>query len=83
MCYVQFCFFIGQNYRRFCALNILWRVLQRKNLILLFEKQTRRARHISIPVCSKRLNIAIYGYALRALPKLSSKICTRINAHNT
>ncbi|SEQ77925.1 hypothetical protein SAMN05421690_1001122 [Nitrosomonas sp. Nm51] len=32
--------FFEQNYRRLCALNMLWHVMRHKNLILLSEKQT-------------------------------------------
>ena len=59
MSYVQFCLLFGQKDQDFVSQEMLKHVQEAKTPIILFEKQTRRARHLFAPVYLKYLNIAM------------------------
>ena len=58
MCYVQSCLFFGQKNQVFGPQDMLKHIQGAKTTIILFEKQTRRARRIFAPACSRYLYIA-------------------------
>jgi len=59
MSYVQLCLFFGQKDQDFVPQDMLKHIQGAKTPIILFEKQTRRARHLFAPVYSKYLHIAM------------------------
>ncbi len=72
MCYVQCCLFFEEKNRVFVPQDMLKHIQGTKEMIIFFEKQTRRARQIFVSVCSNCLTVAM-AMAVRNFYKHSSK----------